>query len=83
MCSYRWPIHSPQWLTRLGLPASCLGKAAVNRPSSASKRVRRPLLFGTARLTVHSTAIAQSIYGAIQEYALIARPEWAELGLTP
>jgi hypothetical protein len=69
------------WLGRLGLPASCLRKAAVNRPSSASKRVRRPLTHGTARLVVHSTAIAQSLYGAIQEYAGFARPEWAHLGL--
>jgi hypothetical protein len=69
------------WLERLGLPASCLRKAAVNRPSSATKRVRGPLLHGTARLVVHSTAIAQSLYGAIQEYAGFARPEWAHLGL--
>lgn len=69
------------WLARLDLPASCLVKAAVNRPSLASKRVRRPLLYGTARLVVHSTAIAQSLYGAIQEYAAFARPEWADLGL--
>jgi hypothetical protein len=68
---------------RLGLPRSCLLKAAVNRPSSASKRVRRPLVYGTARLVVHSTALVQSIYGAIQEYAAFDRPEWAELGLAP
>jgi hypothetical protein len=67
------------WLTRLGLPRSCLLKATVNRPSRASKAVRRPLVHGTARLVVHSTAIAQSIYGAIQEYAGFARPEWADL----
>ena len=69
------------WLAQLGLPRSCLLNAAVNRPSSASKRVRRPLVRGTARLVVHSTAIAQSIYGAIQEYAGFERPEWADLGL--
>jgi hypothetical protein len=69
------------WLTRLQLPRSCLLKAAVNRPSSASRGVRRPLVYGTARLVVHSTAIAQSIYGAIQEYAGFDRPEWVDLGL--
>jgi hypothetical protein len=69
------------WLARLELPATCLVKAAVNRPSSASKRVRRPLLHGTARLVVHSTAIAQALYGAIQEYAAFTRPEWTDLGL--
>ncbi len=67
------------WLERLDLPASCLTKATVNRPSRASKGVRRPLLHGTARLTVSSTTLVQSIYGAIQEYAGIERPEWADL----
>jgi hypothetical protein len=69
------------WLERLGLPASCLRAPAINRTSSASKRVRRPLVHGTARLVVHSTFVVQSIYGAIQEYAGCSRPEWAELGL--
>jgi hypothetical protein len=67
------------WLARLGLPRSCLLKAAVNRPSRASRGVRRPLVHGTARLVVHSTAIAQSIYGAIQEYGGFDRPEWVDL----
>jgi hypothetical protein len=29
-------------------------------------------------VSVHSTAIVQSIYGAIQEYAGIERPEWVD-----
>jgi hypothetical protein len=67
------------WLQRLGLPATCLRQAAVNRASSASKRKRRTLVYGTGRLVVHSTFIVQSIYGAIQEYAGIDRPEWLDL----
>jgi hypothetical protein len=68
------------WLTRLALPRSCLRKAAVNRASSASKRRKGHVLpYGTARLAVHSTFIVQSIYGAIQEYAGIDRPEWLDL----
>jgi hypothetical protein len=39
--------------------------------------VRRPLIHGTARVTVNSTRLVQSIYGAIQEYAGIERLEWA------
>jgi hypothetical protein len=35
-------------------------------------------VYGTARVTVYSTAIVQSIYGAIQEYAGIERPEWVD-----
>lgn len=64
------------WLEQLELPRGCLRKSTVNRPSSASKAVRRPLVHGTARLTVNSTHLIQSIYGAIQEYAGIERPEW-------
>jgi transposase-like protein len=68
------------WLARADLPASCLRKAVVNKPSSASKRLKGHVLpFGTARATVHSTFIVQSIYGAIQEYAGIDRPEWLDL----
>ena len=70
------------WLTRLQLPRSCLRTAAVNRVSSASKRLKGHVLpYGTARLSVHSTFIVQSIYGAIQEYAGIDRPEWLDLGM--
>jgi hypothetical protein len=69
------------WLTALPLPRSCLRTATVNRASRASGRVRRPLIHGTAQLRVGSTWIVQSIYGAIQEYAGCARPEWLDLGL--
>jgi hypothetical protein len=66
------------WLDRLGLPAISLRKATVNSPSRASRWRRNVLVYGTARVTVHSTAIAQSIYGAIQQYAGIERPEWVD-----
>jgi hypothetical protein len=68
------------WLERLQLPCSCLRTPAVNRLSSASKRLKGNILpYGTARLAVHSTFIVQSIYGGIQEYAGIDRPEWLDL----
>jgi hypothetical protein len=68
------------WLARLELPATCVRRAVINRPSSASKRLKGNVLpYGTARLAVHSTAVIQSIYGAIQEYAGIERPEWLDL----
>jgi hypothetical protein len=67
------------WLGRLELPPSSLRKAIVNRPSSASARRRGHVLeYGTARVSVCSVRIVQSIYGAIQEYAGIERPEWLE-----
>ena len=68
------------WLDRLQLSAYCLRTPAINRVSSASKRLKGHILpYGTARLTVHSTFIVQSIYGAIQEHAGIDRPEWLDL----
>jgi hypothetical protein len=68
------------WLARLELPATCLRTAIVNRASSASRRLKGNVLpYGTARLRVSSTFLVQSIYGAIQEYAGIDRPEWLDL----
>jgi hypothetical protein len=68
------------WLDRLVLPTLCLRTPAVNRISSASKRLKGHILpYGTARVVVHSTFIVQSIYGAIQEHAGIDRPEWLDL----
>lgn len=69
------------WLEQLGLPRACLRKSVVNRPSSASKGVRKPLLHGTAHVAVHSTFLIQSIYGAIQEIGGFERPEWLDLGV--
>jgi hypothetical protein len=64
------------WLDALELPRSCLRAATVNTPSSASRKRGRTLVHGTGRLSVSSTAVVQSIYGAIQEYAGFDRPEW-------
>jgi hypothetical protein len=67
------------WLARLGLASSALRAATVNRPSAASRRRRGHVLpYGTARVCVYSTFVVQSIYGAIQEYAGIERPEWLD-----
>ena len=64
------------WLESLELPRACLRKAIVNNPSPASKRQKRNLPYGTGRLMLHSTAVVQSIYGAIQEYAGFDEPAW-------
>jgi hypothetical protein len=64
------------WLTRLGLPPASLRRSIVNRPSRASQGKRRTLPYGTARITVSSTALVQNILGAIQAYAAVQRPEW-------
>ena len=66
------------WLSALDLPPSCLRKGSVNRASSASRRSGRTLLYATGRIMLHSTAVARSIYGAIQEYGGFDRPEWLD-----
>ena len=50
----------------------------MNSASSASRWRRNVLVYGTARVCVHSTAIVHSIYGAIQQYAGTERPEWVD-----
>ena len=64
------------WLEALDLPRSCLRKAAVNRTSKSSLGRRPPLVYGTARLSVCSTFIVQSIYGALQAYGQFERHAW-------
>jgi transposase-like protein len=65
------------WLDTLELPRSCLRKSMVNVYSKYSQRKRKGRLpYGTCKLVVCDTAIVQSIYGAIQEYAGFDRPAW-------
>jgi hypothetical protein len=66
------------WLAQLDLPASALRAATVNRASTASRWGRNVLVYGTGRLSVHSTFLMQSIYGAIQEHAGFDRPAWLD-----
>jgi hypothetical protein len=67
------------WLRELRLPDCCARNPVVNRASSASRLRRGHVLpYGTARVTVHSTFLVQSIYGAIQEYGGFERPEWLD-----
>jgi transcriptional regulator with XRE-family HTH domain len=65
------------WLDLLELPRSCLRKSMVNIYSKHSQKKRRGRLpYGTCKLVVCDTAVVQSIYGAIQEYAGFDRPAW-------
>lgn len=67
------------WIATLGLTRESLTKSIVNSVSRASLHKRRSTLpYGTCRLTVHSTAIVQHLYGAIQEYAGFDRPAWVD-----
>jgi transposase-like protein len=65
------------WLAATGLPRFQLSKSIVNVYSKHSQKKRRNKLpYGTCRLVVCDTAVVQSIYGAIQEYAGFDRPAW-------
>jgi hypothetical protein len=65
------------WVARLGLSRSNLRKSTVNRYSKYSQKKRRNKLpYGTCRLCVYDTSVAQHLYGAIQEYAGFEREEW-------
>ena len=67
------------WLRRLSLPRTCLTKTRINSYSKYSQKKRcGKLPYGTARLTVSSTQIVQTIYGSIQEYGGFDRPEWLD-----
>ena len=68
------------WLDTVGLPRSCLCKSTVNRYSRYSQKKRRNKLpYGTCRVVVNSTQIAQTVYGSIQELAGFDRPEWLDM----
>jgi hypothetical protein len=54
----------------------CTGRNVYSKHSK--KRRKNKLPYGTCRLVVHDTALVQSIYGAIQEYAGFERPEWLD-----
>ncbi|MDD1750313.1 MAG: helix-turn-helix domain-containing protein [Methanothrix sp.] len=67
------------WLEMLGLPRSCLRKSTVNQYSKYSTKKRAgKLKYGVCALKVHSTAIVQEVYGAIQEYAGFRNEGWLD-----
>ena len=67
------------WLAALDLPSLCLRKHALNQlPTSSSGASRRRLVYGVGSLVVQRTWVVQHIYGAIQAYAGIDRPEWLD-----
>ena len=68
------------WLRTTELPRESLCASTVNHYSRCSQKKRKNKLpFGTCRIVVHSTEIAQTIYGSIQELAGFDRPEWLDM----
>jgi transcriptional regulator with XRE-family HTH domain len=67
------------WLDLVGVPRTCMTKTMVNNYSRYSQKKRKNRLpYGTCRVTVSDTRIAQHLYGAIQEYGGFSRPEWLD-----
>lgn len=64
------------WLNLLKLPKSCIAQMVVNVQPVSSQQKARKLLYGTCEVTVHSTHLVNHVFGAIQEYAGIEKPEW-------
>jgi transcriptional regulator with XRE-family HTH domain len=64
------------WITTLQLSHSCLAKTVVNNPPASSQQKGRKLLYGVCSVSVHSTRLVNHVFGAIQEYAGIDKPEW-------
>ena len=62
-----------------GLPESCLCKSTVNVYSKYSQKKRQNKLpYGTCRITVSRTSVAQNVFGAIQEIGGFTREAWLE-----
>jgi transcriptional regulator with XRE-family HTH domain len=67
------------WLAVADLPESCLRKSSVNVYSKYSQKKRRNKLpYGTCRISVCRTWLAQTIYGGIQEIGGFTRESWVE-----
>lgn len=70
-------IHD-YWLNLLRLSGSQVRKGAVNVQPVSSQQKGRKLIYGVCHLSVTSTRYVQHIYGAIQEYTCINKPEWLD-----
>jgi hypothetical protein len=64
------------WLETLQLPNESLKKTTVNMQPRSSEQKGRKLLYGTCEVSIHSTRFIQHVFGAIQEYTGIEKPEW-------
>ena len=68
------------WLEVACLPRGSLCKSTVNHYSPYTKKKRtNKLPYGTCRVVVNSTELAQTIYGSIQALAGFDRPEWVDM----
>lgn len=65
------------WSNVLGLPlASCRKTIEITPRSDGTKRKKNIHVNGMCAISVFDTKLVQHVFGAIQEYAKIQRPEW-------
>jgi hypothetical protein len=66
------------WLDITGLPRFTLGKKHSFKEGKTSK-THKKLKYGTCRITICSSEVAQTVFGGIQEMFSINRPEWLDM----
>jgi len=64
------------WLKATALSRCQLRKGTYGKHSSASKKLKRNLVYGTVCITVNDTRVVQTIYGSINEYASVKENKW-------
>jgi transcriptional regulator with XRE-family HTH domain len=67
------------WLTLLSLRRYQIRKSIVNNQPISSQQKGRKLIYGVGHLSVNGTRYIQHVYGAIQEYTGINKPEWLDI----
>jgi transcriptional regulator with XRE-family HTH domain len=64
------------WIQLLGLSDNNLRKTIDNHQPRSSDQKGRKLSYGVCMLSVYDTRLVQHVYGAIQEYIGVDKPEW-------
>lgn len=67
------------WMKLLQIDPTQIRNSVVNNQPVSSQQKGRKLLYGVGYLTVSSVRYIQHIYGAIQEYTGLNKPEWLDL----
>ena len=66
------------WIGLLNLEWSSLRACQFNNQPISSQQKGRKLVYGTCAIRISSVRYIQHIYGAIQEYTGIDKPEWLD-----
>lgn len=64
------------WLEKTGLTRQQMRRTTIDMQPRSSKQGGRKLMYGVCVIGVYKVRVMQHIYGAIQEYTGIDKPEW-------